>query len=59
MNSIHPWAGGGRRTAQQSPGEEETCLDDEDRVDNSLLQIWELMIVHKAKLLFYFVAVVL
>ena len=26
MNSIHPWAGGGRRTAQQSQGEEETCL---------------------------------
>ena len=32
---------------------------DEDRVGNSLLQIWELMIVHKAKLLFYFVADVL
>ena len=31
-------------------------VDDEDRVGNSLLQIWELMIVHKAKLLFYFVA---
>ena len=30
-------------------------IDDEDRVGNSLLQIWEL----KAKLLFYFVAVVL
>ena len=26
--------------------------DDEDRVGNSLLQIWELRIVHKAKLLF-------
>ena len=34
-------------------------VDDEDRVGNSLLQIWELMIVHKAKLLFYFVADVL
>ena len=31
-------------------------VDDEDRVDNSLLQIRELMIVHKAKLLFYYVA---
>ena len=31
-------------------------FDDDDRVGNSLLQIWELMIVHKAKLLFYFVA---
>ena len=31
-------------------------FDDEDRVGNSLLQIWELMINHKAKLLFYFVA---
>ena len=27
-------------------------VDDEDRVGNSLLQIWELRIVHKAKLLF-------
>ena len=27
-------------------------VDDEDRVDNSLLQIWELRIIHKAKLLF-------
>ena len=27
-------------------------IDDEDRVGNSLLQIWELRIVHKAKLLF-------
>ena len=34
-------------------------VDDEDRVGNSLLQIWELMIVHKAKLLFYFVVDVL
>ena len=34
-------------------------VDDEDRVGNSLLQIWELMIVHKGKLLFYFVADVL
>ena len=34
-------------------------VDDEDRVGNSLLQIWKLMIVHKAKLLFYFVADVL
>ena len=30
-----------------------TCrLDDEDRVGNSLLQIWELRYGHKAKLLF-------
>ena len=34
-------------------------VDDEDRVGNSLLQIWELMIVYKAELLFYFVADVL
>ena len=34
-------------------------VSDEDRVGNSLLQIWELMIVHKGKLLFYFVADVL
>ena len=34
-------------------------VDDEDHVGNSLLQIWELMIVHKGKLLFYFVADVL
>ena len=27
-------------------------VDAEDRVGNSLLQIWELRIVHKAKLLF-------
>ena len=27
-------------------------VDDEDRVGNSLLQIWELRFVHKAKLLF-------
>ena len=27
-------------------------VDDEDRVGNSLLQIWTLRIVHKAKLLF-------
>ena len=27
-------------------------VDDEDRVGNSLLQIWEQRIVHKAKLLF-------
>ena len=27
-------------------------VDDEDRVGNILLQIWELRIVHKAKLLF-------
>ena len=27
-------------------------VDNEDRVGNSLLQIWELRIVHKAKLLF-------
>ena len=27
-------------------------VDDEDRVGNSLLQIWELRIIHKAKLLF-------
>ena len=27
-------------------------VDDEDRIGNSLLQIWELRIVHKAKLLF-------
>ena len=27
-------------------------VDDEDHVGNSLLQIWELRIVHKAKLLF-------
>ena len=27
-------------------------VDDEDCVGNSLLQIWELRIVHKAKLLF-------
>ena len=27
-------------------------VDDEDRVGNSLLQIWKLRIVHKAKLLF-------
>ena len=29
-----------------------TNVDDEDRVGNSLLQIWEQRIVHKAKLLF-------
>ena len=34
-------------------------VDDEYRVGNSLLQIWELMIVYKAELLFYFVADVL
>ena len=27
-------------------------VDDEDRVGNSMLQIWELRIVHEAKLLF-------
>ena len=27
-------------------------VDDEDRVGNSLLQIWKLMFDHKAKLLF-------
>ena len=27
-------------------------VDDDDRVDNSLLQIWELRFGHKAKLLF-------
>ena len=27
-------------------------VDDEDHVGNSLLQIWELMFCHKAKLLF-------
>ena len=27
-------------------------VDDEDYIGNSLLQIWELRIVHKAKLLF-------
>ena len=27
-------------------------IDDEDRVGNSLLHIWELRIVHEAKLLF-------
>ena len=27
-------------------------VNDEDRVGNSMLQIWELRIVHKAKLLF-------
>ena len=27
-------------------------VDDEDCIGNSLLQIWELRIVHKAKLLF-------
>ena len=27
-------------------------VDDKDRVGNSMLQIWELRIVHKAKLLF-------
>ena len=27
-------------------------VDDEDRAGNSLLQIWELRFVHKAKLLF-------
>ena len=27
-------------------------VDDEDRVGNSLLQIWELQFCHKAKLLF-------
>ena len=31
-------------------------VDDDDRVGNSLLQIWTLRIVHKAKLLFFFVA---
>ena len=31
-----------------------TNVDDEDRVGNILLQIWELRIVHKAKLLFRF-----
>ena len=34
-------------------------FDDEDRVGNSLLQIWELRFGHKGKLLFYFVADVL
>ena len=34
-------------------------VDDEDCIGNSLLQIWELMIVHKAKLLFYCFADVL
>ena len=29
-----------------------TDISDEDGVGNSLLQIWELRIVHKAKLLF-------
>ena len=31
-------------------------VDYEDCIGNSLLQIWELRIVHKAKLLFYYVA---
>ena len=31
-----------------------TVADDEDRVGNSLLQIWELRFGHKAKLLFIY-----
>ena len=31
-----------------------TNVDDEDRVGNSLLQIWELRFGHKAKLLFIY-----
>ena len=34
-------------------------VDDEDRIDNSLLQIWKLSFGHKAKLLFRFWALVL